>query len=97
MFSFADLLERAIKRVHDLNVARLHSLGLLQAARVQCLEFARLSHLSDVITRVIKLVGLCHREVQVDVTVALQVVSLDPVAQEGEDLILHLVIVHQRF
>ena len=91
------MLESAIERVHYLDVTSAYSLRLISTPLVQFLQLARLSHGSDTITCVVKFVSLGHGQVEVDLAIALEVVGLDSVAQEGQDFILNFVIVHQGF
>lgn len=79
--------------VHDFDVARLHSVGLVNATLMKSLEYARLSQSTDLVVRVVQFLSFSDSQVQVDIATSLHIVVLDLAAQEVENLLLNLIVV----
>ena len=62
---------------------------------MESLELTAFGHAAHTIVCVVESLSLSDRQIEVDITVALQIVSLDLLAKEVEDLILDLVVVHE--
>lgn len=90
-----DLQLGSVEDVHRLDVSSVDLLGHVVAVLMESLQLSRAGHFLDFVTRCEQKLSLHQGQVEVDLSVSLNVVCLDSVAKEVSDSVLNGLLVAQ--